>query len=88
MVSVPLRTSPTTRARLAFMPWSACISRPVSSRVFTTTSLRRSPAATVCATCTASLSGRVMLRVSSQASTAPSASASTASTITLTRPER
>ena len=88
MVSVPVRTSPTTLARLAFMSFSACISRPVSSRVFTTTWLLRSPEATVCATCTASFSGRVMLRVSSHASTAPSASARRASTITLLRPER
>ena len=53
MVSVPLRTCPTILTRLAFMSFSACSSRPVSSLLRTSILLLKSPAATVCATSTA-----------------------------------
>ena len=49
-VRVPVRTSPTTLARLPFMPLRACMSWPVSSFVVTSMRLVRSPAATASAT--------------------------------------
>ncbi|MOA24791.1 hypothetical protein D3C78_1454840 [compost metagenome] len=80
MVSVPWRTSPTTRARLAFMSFKACINWPVSSRLLTSMWLLRSPAATVSASLTAWARGRVMLEVSNQAHATPNTVASTPST--------
>ncbi len=71
MVSVPLRTLPTMPTRLSFMSLRACISWPVSSLLFTSMRLVRSPDATERATCTARDRGSVMLRTSSQASSTP-----------------
>jgi hypothetical protein len=62
IVSVPLRTWPTMRIRLSFMPLSAPSSWPVSV-VCTSMRLVRSPDATVCATRTASLIGLVIAPV-------------------------
>ncbi|MNQ08466.1 hypothetical protein D3C85_212650 [compost metagenome] len=86
MVSVPVRTSPTTFARLAFMSFSACISCPVSSRLSTRMFALRSPAATVSATSSAWPSGRTMPSVRRQANSAPTASAMADSTSSVVRP--
>ncbi|MNT30643.1 hypothetical protein D3C72_1664490 [compost metagenome] len=71
MLSTPVRIRETVPARLAFMVSSARSNCPISSRDVTVIVLVRSLAATVRATRTASDSGRVMLRVSSTASSRP-----------------
>ncbi len=88
MVSVPERTRPTMSCRLPFMDLSAASSWPVSSRLLASMREVRSPAATVSAMLTAWFSGRVMLRVSSQASAAPSTISSAPSISSMLRPER
>ncbi|MNU39903.1 hypothetical protein D3C71_286060 [compost metagenome] len=75
IVSVPARTVPTVCARLSFMRLSACNSCPISSRDCTVIWLRKSPAATVLATCSAVATGPVIERVMPYASAAAMASA-------------
>jgi hypothetical protein len=70
------------------MDLSAASSLPVSSRLLASIREVRSPAATVSAMLTAWFSGRVMLRVSSQASAAPSTISSAPSMSSMLRPER
>ena len=79
-----MRTSPTILASASFMSLSAAISCPVSSAEVTSICTLRSPPATRRAMLTASVIGRVMLRVAYQAAntasiTAPSASTSISS---------
>ena len=71
MASLLLRTSPTMPERLWFISLRACINKPVSSLVRTSTRLVKSPAATACATCTADISGTTMARVVRAAITKP-----------------
>jgi hypothetical protein len=73
MAPVPLRTSETMPARLSFISFNECSSCAVSSLPRMTTSERRSPAATVRAICTASPSGRTMLRTRVQVMASPAA---------------
>jgi len=64
MASVPVRTWPTMLTRLSFMLRIARINWPVSSALRTSMVCVRSPAATLSATRTASLSGPEIARIS------------------------
>jgi len=75
IASVPWRTCATTPSKLVFMAFSAPSRRPVSSLESTTMCEDRSPEATVSATPTAALMGRVIERVMIHATKAPSSTA-------------
>ncbi len=85
MLSVAWRIPPMVRDSFACMTASACSKRPTSSAESTRNSAVRSPAATRCAEASAALSGRVMLRVISQANRPPATSSSVPSVGSSTR---
>ncbi|MNQ90143.1 hypothetical protein D3C85_1054730 [compost metagenome] len=71
MASVPVRTRPTMAARLPLIAFRARSRSPISSRLPSATTARKSPAATCWAMPTAAPSGSVMLRISHHTVTLP-----------------